>query len=434
MIFFIGIKGAGMASLACMLQEIGYEVTGSDIEKHIFTEEELHIHKIPVLPFGSLIPDNATVIIGNAFKEDFPDVVAARKNKTLTCFRYHEYLGHLMEKYVSVSISGSHGKTTTTSMMASMLKIQDKTAYLIGDGHGHLEKDSKYMVVESCEYRRHFLAYYPDYAIITNVDLDHVDYFKDEADYYRAYEQFSANVKRKVICFGDDPQVRTLNLQQDKLFYGVNEGNDVRAVNIVETTRDMAFDVEYKGKQMGRIHLPFVGRHLLWNALSCITVGLLEGMNLESIEDGLASFKGAARRFVVEEIGANVFIDDYAHHPTEVAITIAAARLRYPDKKLIAIFKPHRVSRVFRFADAFGEALSKADFVALCPFTSIDDKEDGIDIDITYLQDRTPGSIVVDEGESDAKRLAAMQPAVYLFMSSKDIYAFSDLVKRYQKS
>jgi UDP-N-acetylmuramate--alanine ligase len=432
MIFFIGIKGSGMASLACMLKEIGHEVTGSDIEKHIFTEEELHVHHIPVLPFGSPIPDHSTVIIGNAFKEDFPDVAAARKNPTLTCFRYHEYLGHLMEGYVSVSIAGSHGKTTTTAMMASMLKKQAKTAYLIGDGHGHLEKDSRYIVVESCEYRRHFLAYFPDYAIITNVDLDHVDYFKDEADYYLAYEQFSANVKKKVICFGDDPLVRALHLKQDQLFYGVNEGNDVRATHIVETTRDMEFDVEYFGKRVGRIHLPLVGRHLLWNALSCISIGLLEGMDLEQIEDGLSEFKGAARRFVIQEIGASVFIDDYAHHPTEVAITIAAARLRFPDRKLIAIFKPHRVSRVLRFADEFAQALSKADFVALCPFTSIDDAEAGIDIDITYLQKKTPGSIVVDEGEADARRLAAMQPAVYLFMSSKDIYAFSDLVKRYQ--
>jgi UDP-N-acetylmuramate--alanine ligase len=432
MIFFIGIKGSGMASLACMLKEIGHEVTGSDIEKHIFTEEELHVHHIPILPFGSIIPDHATVIIGNAFKEDFPDVVSARSNPTLTCFRYHEYLGHLMEGYVSVSIAGSHGKTTTTSMMSSMLKKKAKTAYLVGDGHGHLQKDSHYIVVESCEYRRHFLAYYPDYAIITNVDLDHVDYFKDQKDYNLAYEQFSLNVKKKLICFGDDPQVRALKLKQDKLFYGVEKGNDVRATNIKETPHAMEFDIEYHDQQIGRIHLPFSGRHLLWNALACITVGLLEGMSLDQIEAGLSEFKGAARRFVVEEIKDSVFIDDYAHHPTEVAITIAAARLRYPDKKLIAIFKPHRVSRVLHFADEFATALLKADFVALCPFTSIDDKEEGIDIDITYLQKRTPGAIVVDEGEDDARTLAAMQPAVYLFMSSKDIYAFSDLVKRYQ--
>ena len=432
MIYFIGIKGSGMASLACMLKEIGHVVMGSDIEKHIFTEEELHVHAIPVLPFGTTIPDHCTVIIGNAFKEDFLDVLAARSNPTLTCFRYHEYLGHLMEGYVSISIAGSHGKTTTTSMMSSMLKKHAKTAYLIGDGHGHLEKDSHYIVVESCEYRRHFLAYYPDYAIITNVDLDHVDYFKDEQDYTHAYEQFSANVKKKVICFGDDLQVRALHLKQDVLFYGVNEGNDVRAMNIIESTRSMEFDIESMGNRLGRIHLPFSGRHLLWNALSCISIGLLEGMPLKMIEEGLSEFKGASRRFVVEEIGDNVFIDDYAHHPTEVAITIAAARLRYPNRKLIAIFKPHRVSRVLRFADDFAQALMKADFVALCPFTSIDDQEVGIDIDITYLQKRIPGSIVVDEGEDDARKLAAMQPAVYLFMSSKDIYAFSDLVKRYQ--
>lgn len=434
MIFLIGIKGSGMASLACMLKEIGHEVTGSDIEKHLFTEEQLHQQHIEILPFGSIIPDHATVIIGNAFKEDFPDVIQARANPTLTCFRYHEYLGHLMEGYVSVSVAGSHGKTTTTTMMAEMLKRHAKTAYLIGDGHGHLESDSNYMVVESCEYRRHFLAYFPDYAIITNVDLDHVDYFKDENDYYLAYEQFSKNVKKKVILFGDDEQVRALKLSQEALYYGVEAGNDLQAVDIVETPRDMSFNVIYYGADLGRIHLPLVGRHLLWNALSCIAVGLLEGMTLEQMEDGLSSFKGASRRFVVEERGDNVYIDDYAHHPTEVSITIDAARMRYPDKKLIAIFKPHRVSRVLRFADDFATALSKADFIALCPFTSIDDAEDGIDIDITYLQDKIPGAIVVEDTEDDARRLADLGPAVYLFMSSKDIYVLSDLVKRYQNS
>lgn len=434
MYFFIGIKGSGMASLACMLNDLGHEVTGSDIEKHIFTEDELHKRNIKILPFGTPIPDYANVIIGNAFKEDFPDVSNARNNSTLICHRYHEFLGTLMEGYVSIGVAGSHGKTTTTTMLAAMLNYVSPTGYLIGDGHGHLMEDSHYLVVESCEYRRHFLAYHPDYAIITNVDLDHVDYFKDEEDYSLSYEQFSKNVKKLLIMYGDDPKVRALDIKMPHLYYGVEDGNDLQAVNIIETTRDMSFDVVYFGKNLGNVEFPFVGRHLLWNSLGVIAVGLSEKMSLKEIEEGLSLFHGAARRFVIEEVGENVYIDDYAHHPTEVSITIDAARMRYPDKKLIAVFKPHRVSRVLRFADDFAKALLKADVIALCPFTSIDDAEEGIDIDIDYLQQRVPGSFVVDEKEDDAKKLALMGPAVYLFMSSKDIYVFSDLVKRYQNS
>ena len=136
---------------------------------------------------------------------------------------------------------------------------------------------------------------------------------------------------------------------------------------------------------------------------------------------------------MIEEFKENIFIDDYAHHPTEVRVTIEAAKIKYPNHKLIAIFKPHRVSRVYYFADEFAQALSLADEVFLCDFTSIDDKEEGIDIDIRYLQQRISGSRILEENEIGAKELAKEAPAVYLFMSSKDIYGLSALVKRYQK-
>ncbi len=433
MIFLIGIKGAGMAALACMLHDIGESVSGSDIEKHIFTEDELHRRNIPVYPFLTHeIMDNSTVVIGNAFLEDFEEVKRARANKTLKIFRYHEFLGKLMENYRTVAIAGSHGKTTTTNMVSTMMGQFFSTGHLIGDGDGMLGKNDRYLIAEACEYRRHFLAYKPQIAVITNVDIDHVDYFKDEADYASAYEQFSRNVSEVCIVFGDDPRSRNLQLSSRVLFYGINKGNDVLAENIVETPTSTAFDVFILGKHFGRFELPFVGTHMLYNSLATITIGYIEGLTAVQCNEGLSLFKGAKRRFVITSVKDSIFIDDYAHHPTEVSVTVDAARKRYPGKTLVAIFKPHRVSRVLRFAQEFADALSKADVVALCPFTSIDDKEEGIDIDITYLQKMIEGSFIVDENEQDAKRLAAYKPAVYLFMSSKDIYNLSDWVKRYQ--
>lgn len=433
MIYLIGIKGAGMAALACMLHDIGETVSGSDIDKHIFTEDELHRRNIPVYPFLSHeILDHSTVVIGNAFLDDFEEVKRARANKTLKIFRYHEFLGKLMENYRTIAIAGSHGKTTTTNMVSTMMQQYFKSGHLIGDGDGLLKENDRYLVAEACEYRRHFLAYRPQIAVITNVDIDHVDYFKDEADYASAYEQFSENVSEVCIVFGDDPRSRNLNLSSSVLFYGVEESNDVVAQNIIETPTSTSFDVIILGNHFGRFELPFVGTHMLYNSLAAITIGYLEGLTAAQCNQGLSLFKGAKRRFVITQVKDSIFIDDYAHHPTEVSVTVDAARKRYPDKTLIAIFKPHRVSRVFHFAKEFAEALSKADVVALCPFTSIDDKEEGIDIDITYLQNMIEGSFIVDENEQDAMRLAAYKPAVYLFMSSKDIYNLSDSVKRYQ--
>lgn len=437
MVFFIGIKGTGMAALACILNDLGMEVCGSDLEKHFFTEDPLIQRHIEIFPFNPAnIKEDMTVVIGNAFKEDFPEVIAARNNPHVTCYRYHEYLGELMNRYITCCVAGSHGKTTTTGMLAAMMNHIVPSGFLIGDGTGEITKESQYLAVEACEYRRHFLAYHPDYAIITNADLDHVDYFKSEEDYAKAYEEFACQVKKGLVLFGDDPKVRALRLPEglNYYYYGIDEGNDFRAIHIEETSVDMAFDVEFRGKVIGRFCLPFVGRHLLWNSLSVIALGVLEGFNPKEIEFGLASFKGTKRRFTIEVHDDNVFIDDYAHHPTEVSITLDAARKRYPDRKLIAIFKPHRVSRVFHFADEFATALKKADLVYLCDFTSIDDKEDGIDIDIRYLQKRIEGSKILSEDEVGAKELAMQGPAVYLFMSSKDIYGLSALVKRYQIS
>ncbi len=434
MYYFIGIKGTGMAALACMLHDLGHEVKGSDLTKHFFTEEPLHHRGIEILPFDpNNIPDDATVIIGNAFLEDFEEVVSARKNPTVTCFRYHEFLGELMKNYRSICVAGSHGKTTTTGMLSCMLNQWMPTGYLIGDGTGRIDKDSENLVLESCEFRRHFLAYHPEYAIITNVEIDHVDYFTSEEDYSLAYEQFAENVKEALAVFGDDPKSRALDLKGKKcLYYGENDGNDVQAVNLVETSTKMCFDVLIHGELFGYFELPFVGHHLLWNSLGVISIGYLMGLNAKQIEESLSLFSGTKRRFSVEMHGENVFVDDYAHHPTEVSVTVDTARKRFPDKKLVAIFKPHRASRVLYFADQFAKALKKADVVYLCDFTSIDDKQDGTDIDITYLANRIEGSHILMENDEGAKLLSKEEPCVYLFMSSKDIYELANKVKRFQ--
>ncbi|MBR2578045.1 MAG: UDP-N-acetylmuramate--alanine ligase, partial [Erysipelotrichaceae bacterium] len=349
-----------------------------------------------------------------------------------TCYRYHEYVGELMKNYKSVSIAGSHGKTTTTTMAKTVLGAFTDTGYLIGDGQGYLSKNCEYICVESDEFRNHFLSYYPDYAIITNIEIDHVDFFKDEEDYFNSYQKFVGNVKGCVLYHGDDPWCRKLQFGDKKHYsFGVGKDNDFHVEDLLEDSKGMSFDLIFKGRKIASYALPFIGRHLLIDALSVISLAELMGFDHEKVNEALNVYTGPKRRYVIEQYGDSVFVDDYAHHPTEVKVTLEASRIRYPDDKIIAIFKPHRASRVLHFAKEFKEALELADRIYLLDFTSIDDKQDGTDIDIRYLADMIPGSVVLSEDENGARLLAEEGKGVYVFMSSKDIYNIAEWTKKY---
>lgn len=429
MYYFIGIKGTGMASLATMLYDLGNDVCGSDLEKHFFTEDELVKRNIAIFPFDeNNIKPEYTVIIGNAFLEDFPEVKKARE--LCKCYRYHEFLGELMKNYHGISVCGSHGKTTTTTIVKTVFSEFENTGYLIGDGEGFLDKDSKYLCAESCEFRRHFLSYYPEYAIITNIEIDHVDYFKDEIDYFNAYQEFVSNISKCAFYYGDDKWCQQLEFNGlEHYSFGLSDENDYYPSNLVSDSYHSEFDLMFKGNKIAHYDVPFVGDHLMIDILGVLALSNFMGFDHNRVEKALHNYVGPKRRYVVEEYKDTTFVDDYAHHPTEVKVTLETSRKRYPYKKIIAIFKPHRASRVLYFADQFAEALKIADEVYLLDFTSIDDKQDGTDIDIHYLQERIPGSIILSEDLEGAKKLAQHKGEVLVFMSSKDIYNIAKNVK-----
>ena len=351
---------------------------------------------------------------------------------SVTTYWYHDFLGKLIKDYISISVAGTHGKTTTTGMLSHVMSLAAPTGYLIGDGTGEMPKNSQYFVLESCEYQRHFLAYKPEYAIITNIELDHVDYYKDMDDYCNAFETFANQVKKGIVLFGDDEAVRSLDVHIDHLYYGLHDHNDVQAIHVVQNEDGMKFDVLYHGELFGHFELPFVGMPFLWNSLGVIAVGIMEGLSASLLQEGLASFPGVKRRFKIEENGDNIYIDDYAHHPTAVKYMIEAARMKYPNKKIIALFKPDRYSRIYYFMDRFAKELDQADEVYLCHFPENAAKEEGIDITIQDLCDKCTKASVIAEDEAAAKMLASRGPAVYLFMSSKDIYKLKNIVKSFQ--
>ncbi len=433
MYHFIGIKGSGMASLACILKDTGEEVSGSDIEKFIFTQQSLTQRNIPFTTFDKEnIKDNMIVIIGNSFNDSNEEVAAAKQNTSVKTYTYPQFLGHLVTQYNSICVCGTHGKTNTTGMLAHVMNDVSTCGYLIGDGTGYMPKDATNFILESCEYQRNFLAYHPDYAILLNIELDHVDYYKDMDDYLDAFTSFCGQVKKGIAVFGDEENTRKIKYTTPHLFYGLNDNNDVYATNVVEDEQGVSFDCMYQNEFYASFKLPLFGKHLLWNALGVIAIGIMNGIEPEKINLSLQNYEGVKRRFSIEEVGENVYIDDYAHHPTAISLTIEAAKQKYPNKKVIAFFKPDRYSRIEYFLSLFEHAFDGADEVYFFDFPENMEREEGISVTINDLVNMVAGSQLLAETQASAKEMIAKQPACYLFMSSKDIYKFKDIVKNFQ--
>ena len=256
---FVGIKGSGMSSLAQIMHDLGHEVQGSDIETYVFTEVALRNKGITILPFdANNIKEDMVIIQGNAFPDSHEEIVKAHQLK-LDVIRYHDFLGHVINQYTSVAVTGAHGKTSTTGLLSHVMNGDKKTSFLIGDGTGMGLPGSYYFAFEACEYRRHFLSYDPDYAIMTNIDFDHPDYFKDVDDVFDAFQEMAHNVKKAIIAWGDDEHLRKLEADVPIYYYGFNETDDVYAKNIQITEQGSQFDVYINGEFYGQFLSPQYG-------------------------------------------------------------------------------------------------------------------------------------------------------------------------------
>ena len=416
---FIGIKGSGMSSLAQIAYDMGNEVQGSDEETYFFTQEKLEQRNIPMYYYGEEnIKEGYEVILGNAFDETHIEYRRA-KELGLTTYTYSQFLGKLLSDIPSIAITGAHGKTTTTTMTSNIFKHNHVISYLIGDGTGHGEKNSEYMIAEACEYYRHFLAYHPNYAIVTNIDFDHPDYFNDEHDMFDAFQSFVNQVKDTVVICGDDRLASQLKPTTAKTIrYGFNEGNDYQIKNVQTTSEHSKFDVYKNSELLGTFTMAVFGLHDISNATSAIALADINGISIEKIQESLSQYKPAERRFSEHKIGNSVVVDDYAHHPSEIKATINSARRKYADKEVIAIFQPHTYTRTAKFLNEFAESLETADKVFLCPiFASVREKEKIVGIE--DLQKVTKGAQIINS-EEDFDKLN-FDNSVFLFMGAGNI-------------
>lgn len=356
-----------MSTLAQMLSDMGYEVSGYDDAKdYKFTQKGLEDRHIPIYYDSTHdIPKDTIVTFSKAFQEDHKEIQRVKK-LGLTIKPYNEIVGDLTKEFETISVCGTHGKTTTTSMIKHLLEKTIGCNYFIGDGSGHIDRKNKILVIESDEFNRHFLAYHPKTAVITCIELEHTEIYKDLEDMIQTFETF-ANKAEHVIANGDDQNIRQITFKNEVVYYGENEENDYVIKEIKQDTKGSQFTLYQQKKCLGEFYIPLYGHHNIMNATAAIITALEQGLSLKEIKENLKTFQNAKRRFAIERVGSAIILDDYAHHPTEIKTTLEAVRQKFPDKKITVVFRPNTYSRTAAFKKEFAEALSKADKAFITP-------------------------------------------------------------------
>lgn len=375
-VHFIGIAGAGMSALAELYASRGIAVTGSD--SNTTGAPDLLSLGISVLPHD---PANVTharaVVYSSAIPTDHPEMTAARA-AGIPLVRRAEALGEAVNDGVVVGVAGTHGKTTTTVMTTDVLVSGALDPVGIAGGrvgrwNGNLRRgggSGRLFVVEADEYDRSFLTLRCTVAVVLNIEEDHLDIYRDLSDIERAFEEFVAPAGTVVRC-ADDPGAMKLRLNSParEITYSTSteSGAQLTARDIISQNGGSGFEVYYEDRHLGAVTLRVPGIHNVRNALAAAASGIALDVPFSRIAAGLAEFTGVERRFQLAGVSGGItVVDDYAHHPTEVAATIAAARMAYPGAKLVAAFQPHLYSRTRDLCDQFASALSAADAIFLC--------------------------------------------------------------------
>ncbi|MBI2430682.1 MAG: UDP-N-acetylmuramate--L-alanine ligase [Candidatus Levybacteria bacterium] len=393
-IHFVGIKGVGMAPLAIIAKEAGFRVSGCDIKEEFITDEPLQkAGIIPIVGFSKNHIRSCDLIITTGAHGGFDnlEVVSARE-QGIPIWTQGEAVGKFMEgeifnrKQFGISITGSHGKTTTTAMLATVLKQAGMDpSYIVGTGivpslgsNGHYGR-GKYFVAEADEYATEpsydktvkFLWQRPEIAIFTNIELDHTDLYPSVDVIREAFLQFANQLPLKgvLIAYGSDPQVHKLlrEFRGHSITYGFTQDNDFAITRVSNSDAQTFFWLSNKGNSLGEFTLSIPGEHNTLNATAAIIASLECGISIDLIKRGLIKFVGSKRRF--EYVGTlpsgALLYDDYAHHPTEIKKTLSAFRKRFPKYKLVCFFQPHTYSRTKSLFDQFVSSFNAADTVII---------------------------------------------------------------------
>lgn len=371
-IHFVGIGGIGMSGIAEILYNLGFIVAGSDLSRNSTVDR---LEKLGIRIFtghsSKYVEGADLVVYSSAVSDENPELLYARENYIPTIKR-GEMLAELMRMKFSLVVAGSHGKTTTTSMLAEILFAAEfDPTVVIG---GRLNKNysnasvgkGNFMVSEADESDRSFLLLYPTISVITNIDLEHLDAYKDMDDLKDAFVDFANKVPfygANIICI-DDSNIADIIPKIEKRFltYGIRSKADVSAYNINYSGFSVSFDVSIYGEKAGNIDLSLPGRHNVLNALASIAVAVELEIPFNKIKEGLDNFQGVQRRLTLMlDRDETKVIDDYGHHPTEISTTLKAVRDAFRDHRIVVIFQPHRYSRTAMLMSDFSKCFFDAD-------------------------------------------------------------------------
>ena len=397
-VHLVGIGGVSMRPLGLVLKGMGMEVTGSDMSSSVSTDELIAqgIH-VEIGHRAENILGADCIIRTAAAHNDNPEIAAARA-AGIPVFERAQAWGEIMKSYKNaVCISGTHGKTTTTSMMTHILMEADLDPTVMIGGYlpllhaGHRVGHGDTIVLESCEYCDSFLNFFPTLAVVLNVEADHLDYFKDLADIQKSFHKFAELATFGVVANGDD--IHTIQAMEgiDYVSFGLGENNRIHAANMCPDWRH--FDVICDGERYCHLDMGVLGKHNALNALAAAASAWMMGIPGEAVSRGLESFHGAGRRmeFKGSFHGADVY-DDYAHHPDELAATIDAVRASMPGRRLVLAFQPHTYSRTNALFEDFVRELKKPDVVVLAEIYAARERNT-IGISSAHLAEKIPGAV-----------------------------------------
>ena len=393
-IHFVGIKGVGMAPLAIVAKQAGFSVTGCDIDAEFITDHELGENGIiPQVGFTPEHVHDIDLVITTGAHGGYNNIeVKTAKEKNIPVWTQGQAVGEFMKGKIferlfsGISISGCHGKTTTTAMIATMLSVSGKDpSFIIGTGDipslgssGHFGK-GRYFVAEADEYANEpqydriakFLYQNPEILIITNIEFDHPDLYPDIQSVQNAYLKFTNNIQKNgvLIANGDDNYSKKIieNYKGLLITFGLNSSNNCVLKNVFIRDGITSFQVEYNKKLLGEFSINVLGQHNAMNAVIAVIVGIKIGMSSDAIKKSLAEFRGTKRRLEYKGMlstGA-ILYDDYAHHPTEIRASLQALHQTFPDKKIICIFQPHTYSRTQVLFDEFTGAFINTHMVII---------------------------------------------------------------------
>lgn len=389
-VHLVGVGGSGMRGAAILLRRLGAEVTGSDRSSPESTADLARDGVVVSAGHDAAhLPRNADFVVHSAaVASDNPELCAARA-LDIPVMKYAELLGMLMDHKSGVAVAGTHGKSTTTALCAHVFRVAGLApSFILGAIAPQLGGSSgvdsgPHFIVEACEFDRSFLNLKPTTAAILNIERDHLDCYRDLGDIKDAFHRFAANVAESGVVVTNHEDASALAAVQDIRArvetFGFHQGADWRAVDLRHRGAGYEFDVICRGQRRFRAALAIAGRHNVANALAAVALTAAQGVDDEAIARGLACFEGVDRRMTVRgQPGGVILVDDYAHHPTEIRVTLEALRQRFSPRRLWVVFQPHQHSRTRLLLDDFARSFSDADEVLIPDVYRSRDSEDEI--------------------------------------------------------